>query len=339
MAAPAEEPRPRDVIAIGCSAGGLEALGQIVQELPADLRAAVVIVQHIAPSATPYLVNLLQRQTQLPVSWVEQGALMQPGRIYVAPPDHHVLFVNNHFSLSSGPPENHVRPSIDKMFRSAAATHGSRVVGTLLTGMMHDGVAGLRAIQEAGGHTIVQDPADAAYPELPGRALSAMTPNRVLPVDQIGRTLATLAGEPVPPRPLPAKVRFEAEIDARGTVDPEMLTKLGPQTPISCPDCHGPTWFVQGETPPRVRCHLGHANTAREILAAGAVQVETAMWAAIRALNDRAVTFDLLAADAQGMGLTDVAEAHTVRAKEVRKQAEVARAFMQDLTRRIDPAV
>ncbi|MBA3456843.1 MAG: hypothetical protein H0T42_27385 [Deltaproteobacteria bacterium] len=161
----------------------------------------------------------------------------------------------------------------------------------------------------------------------------------MLRIDQIGHTLAALAGESVPPQLLPANVRFEADLDARGPVDPAVLTKLGPQTPISCPDCHGPTWLVQGETPPRVRCYLGHANTALELLNAGAEQVETALWSAIRALSDRAVTFDMLAADALGMEQNHAAEAYTARAKEARKHSEVARAFMQDLTRRLEPSV
>lgn len=331
------EPQPRDVVAIGCSAGGLEALGRILQRLPADLPASVVIVQHIAPSPAPYLVALLQRDTELPVRWVEQGAPMEQGHIYVAPPDVHVLFQDSHFALSSGPRENHARPSIDKLFRSAAVTHGSRVVGALLTGMMHDGVAGLRAIQEAGGHTIVQDPSDAAYPELPGRALTAMTPNRILPVDQIGPTIATLAGEPVPPRPIPARLLYEAELDAVGAVEPGLLSKIGSQTPISCPECNGPTWQINDDHPPRVRCYLGHANTALDVLTSGSQQVELALWTAIRALSDRAVTFDLLAADATGMGQLHVADAYTARAKEARDHAAVAREFMMNLKRRLDP--
>ncbi len=328
LAAPSEQTKPRDVVTIGCSAGGLDALGRIVQTLPTDLKASVVIVQRPEFEALGFAVR-----------WVEQGAPVQPGNIYVAPPDVHVLFQDRHFTLNSGPRENHARPSIDKLFRSAAVTHGSSVVGALLTGMMHDGVAGLRAIQEAGGHTIVQDPKDAAYPELPGRALSAMTPNRVLPLDEIGPTIATLAGELVPRRPIPVKLQLEAELDAGGPVDPELLSKIGSQTPLSCPDCNGPTWQIDDQHPPRVRCYLGHSNTALDVLAAGSQQVETALWTAIRALSDRAVTFDMLAADAKGMGQDHAAEAYTQRATEARRHAEVARAFMLDLTRRLDPAM
>lgn len=336
MAAPSAPTQRRDVVTIGCSAGGLEALGRIVQKLPADLRASVVIVQHIAPSPTPHLVTLLQRSSSLPIRWVEQGAPVVPAHIYVAPPDAHVLFEDDHFTLSRAPRENHARPSIDKLFRSAAATHGSRVIGALLTGMMHDGVAGLRAIQEAGGHTIVQDPNDAAYPELPGHALSVMRPNRVLRVEQIGPTIAALAEDPVPPLPIPDKLRLEAELDAGGPVEPELLAKLGSQTPVSCPDCGGPTWQIHDEHPPRLRCYLGHANTALDVLKAGSEQVETALWTAIRALSDRAVIFDMLAADAKAMGQDHAADAYAGRAAEARRNSEVARAFMLDTTRRLD---
>jgi two-component system chemotaxis response regulator CheB len=338
MAAPSTDVQTRDLIVIGCSAGGLDALGRIVRQLPRDLPASVVIVQHISPTHDPYLVTILQRDSPLPVSWVEQGAPLGRGQIFVAPPDAHTLITDSHLGLSRGPRENHSRPSIDKLFRSAAATHGTRVIGVLLTGMLHDGVAGLLAIQEAGGHTIVQDPGTAAYPELPNHALSVMTPERVLGIDEIARELIAIAGQPVPSNVVPPKLVLEAEIDANGAVDPDGLAALGRQTPISCPDCQGPTWQILDAHPPRFRCYLGHAHTARDVLEAGSTQVETALWSAIRALNDRALTFEMLAEDAMRAGQPQTAEDYAARGRETRKNADVARQFMQDLTRVADPA-
>ena len=182
----------RDLVVIGCSAGGVAALPALLEGIPADFPAAIVIAQHMAPTDKPYLVDILRRKSALPVDWVEQGGAVRPGHVYVCPPGLHVMFTDGHLQLVRTDRENHVRPSIDKLFRSAAAHHGARVTGVLLTGMLDDGVAGLAAIREAGGLVIVQAPDDAEFPELPTRALAALTPDAVLPVDEIAYHLTTV---------------------------------------------------------------------------------------------------------------------------------------------------
>ena len=179
----------RDIVVIGCSAGGVEALPHVLQQLPPDLRAAVFIVQHLAPQGDRYLVRILSRACRLRVAWAEQGARITYACVIVAPPDLHLMFSDEHLALTKAARENHARPSIDKLFRSAAAVHGSRVIGVLLTGMLDDGVAGLRAIREGGGFVIVQDPAGAAFPEMPARALLALEPDRTLALDAIGSAI------------------------------------------------------------------------------------------------------------------------------------------------------
>jgi chemotaxis response regulator CheB len=186
--------RTRDVVVIGCSAGGIDALTRILQDLNAGTTATVLIAQHLARTENPYLVSLLQRATKLPVMWAEQGGKLERGKVIVAPPDLHLLVSERHLQLSRGPRENHARPSIDKLFRTAAAELENRVIGVLLTGMLSDGVAGLLAIRDAGGATIVQDPAQAAFPDLPTNALLAMRPDHVLPIDSIGAVLDSLIG-------------------------------------------------------------------------------------------------------------------------------------------------
>lgn len=323
----------RDIVVIGCSAGGVEALPRILQQLPGDLAAAVFIVQHMAPSHSPYLVGILSRSSTLPVAWAEQGDPVERGRVLVCPPDVHVLLAEGHVQLTRGPRENHARPAIDKLFRSAAAAYGSRVIGVLLTGMMGDGVAGLHAIRDAGGLVIVQDPQDAAYPELPGRALLAVTPDRTLPIDAVGPAITSLVGEPVGPAVAPGELSLEAEIDREGQTSADRLGKLGPQTTLTCPGCHGPLWEVGDEALRRYRCYLGHVTTASELLTASATEVEAAMWSAVRALNDRATTLETLAADARRIGDGHSAEGFVLRAREARKHADVARRFMLDLGR------
>lgn len=185
---------PRDTVVIGCSVGGTEALPRLLLQLPADLSAAVLIVQHLRATATSYLVDILRRRSQLAVQWAEHGTRIEHGRVLVAPPAVHLVLQDNHVQLSQSARESHSRPSIDRLFRSAAANRGSRVVGILLTGMLYDGVAGLGAIQEAGGVAIVQDPTDAAHPELPAAAVRAIRPDRVLPLEAIGGAIIGLVG-------------------------------------------------------------------------------------------------------------------------------------------------
>lgn len=323
----------RDIVVIGCSAGGVEALPRILQQLSPDLAAAVLIVQHLAPTGAHYLVGILARSSPMTVAWAEQGAAIRPGHVLVGPPDAHFLCADAHVRLTGGARENHVRPSIDKLFRSAAAVHGSRVIGVLLTGMMDDGVGGLRAIQDAGGAVIVQDPMDAAYPELPTRALQAIEPDRTLPLDEIGAAIVALVGEPVAAVPPPRHVALEAAIDRRIDVTPAEMSAAWTQSLVSCPECHGPMWQLGDERARRFRCYLGHATTAHDLLRAANVEVETALWSAVRALNDRATTLETLANDAERAGNLQSAESYAGRARETRAQAEVARKFMLDLTR------
>lgn len=326
-------PRTRDVVVIGCSAGGIDALGKILQDLPPVVPAAVMIAQHLAPSEDPYLVSILQRATKVPVTWADQGAKIEHGHVVVAPPDLHLLISEQHVRLSRGPRENHARPSIDKLFRSAAAGFENRVIGVLLTGKLSDGVAGLKAIRDVGGFTIVQDPADAAYPELPSNALHAMDPDRVLPVDGIGTALDALIGQPLDPTTVPMPVVEEARFDRDERADVDRLSRLGPQVPIACPSCNGPLWEVGGHGHRRFRCYLGHSCTATDFLESNADQVESALWSAVRALLERATTLELLAGDAVETGNQQSAENYALKAREIRQQAELARTFMRELSR------
>ena len=221
-----EPARMRDVVVVGCSAGGVEALPRLLQPLSARFGATVCIVQHMSPTHTPYLVDILRRTSRLPVSWAEQGEGMQRAHVYVAPPDVHLIFSGEHLMLAKGARENFSRPSIDKLFRSAAAQHGSRVVGVLLTGMLEDGVAGLVAIREAGGLVMIQDPDDAQFPDLPRHALGALEPDRMLPLASLGMELETVLNAPAAASAIPPYVAHEAELDRQQPMDPKQLDVL-----------------------------------------------------------------------------------------------------------------
>jgi two-component system chemotaxis response regulator CheB len=216
--------------------------------------------------------------------------------------------------LAGGPRENHSRPSINRLFHSAAACCAGRSIGVLLTGMLDDGVAGLAAIERAGGVTVVQDPADAAYPEMPRNAIASMQVNHVVSLDGLGPLLVRL-------------------IDREGPADPGELERLGRQTPLSCPECGGPMWEA-GEPQARTyRCHLGHAATGREMLRRQDQEIERALWAAARALQERATTWSRLAADSRAFGHDLAAVDYDRRSLEAHDQAARARTFLLELQR------
>lgn len=332
MAEPITALQRRDLVVIGTSAGGVEALPKLLGQLPGSFDASVIIVQHIGARDSPLLVHILQRASTLPVTWAEQGERIACGHVYVAPPDTHLTVHEHHLRLSNGPRENFARPSIDRLFRSAAAHYGARVIGVLLTGMMADGVSGLHAIGESGGHTIVQDPGDAMFSELPSRAIAEMQPDETLPLEQIGPALLALIAQPVAPGQAPAPIQLEAEIDRLAPVSPREMDQLGDRAPQMCPECGGPLWKIDRED--RWRCYLGHAVNARALLEASDEQLEAALWSAVRALHERATTWESLSRDATLGRSDDVANDYAARAREARGQAELVREFMLDLQRR-----
>jgi two-component system chemotaxis response regulator CheB len=183
----------RRLVVIGSSWGGFHALGRILAELPQDLEAPVVVVQHRLPdSSDDPFVSYYAKRSSLPVFPVEDKEPMLPGRVYIAPADYHLLVDDGHFALSTEGVVQFSRPSIDVLFESAAHAHGSAVIGVILTGANEDGAAGLSAIARSGGTTIVQDPATAERREMPNAALAATEVDEVLSLDEIPSRLATL---------------------------------------------------------------------------------------------------------------------------------------------------
>src|SRR5262247_467324 len=185
-----------DVIVIGASVGGVEALSNLVAQLPEDLPATVFVVLHVSATATGRLAQVLNRAGPLPATTVQDCDSFEPGHIYVAPPDHHLLVKQGCLRVTRGLRENRVRPAIDPLFRSAAVAYGARVVGVVLTGLQNDGTSGLLAIKRCGGIAIVQDPTDALYPDMPLSALDHVEVDYCLPVMKMGTVLYRLSQEP-----------------------------------------------------------------------------------------------------------------------------------------------
>jgi two-component system chemotaxis response regulator CheB len=185
----------RDIVVIGASAGGVEALGTFVSGLPAELPAAVFVVLHVLPGGASALPRILARRSRLPVAAATDGEPIERGRIYVAPPDHHLLVDADRVQLTRGPLEKGHRPAVDPLFRSAAQAHGGRVIAAVLSGALDDGAAGLRTVAEAGGATLVQDPAEALYPSMPQSALRKVPGTRVVPISEMGDVVCAMIDE------------------------------------------------------------------------------------------------------------------------------------------------
>jgi two-component system, chemotaxis family, protein-glutamate methylesterase/glutaminase len=277
----------RDVIVIGASAGGIEALQVLLGDLPPDLRAAIFIVMHLG--ATSHLAQILDRATSLPVVQARSGEPIVFGQVCVAVPGVHLLLHDNHLLLRRGPRENLARPAIDPLFRSAACSFGSRVIGVVLSGGLNDGTAGLRAIKHCGGLSIVQDPSDAAVPQMPLSALRYADIDYVTPIAAMGDLLTRLTHEPAGETPpIPPEIKFETMIAAQELAGMAVEDVLGRVSRFTCPECHGALWEIDDGRLLRFRCHVGHAYTADVMLAAQSVRAEEMLWSLMRAHQERA---------------------------------------------------
>lgn len=280
-----------DLVVIGASAGGVEALVRLVRELPADLRAGVLVVLHVNPDGSSALPTILERSGRLPARHAEDGESIISGQILVAPPDRHLIVDDGRVRVVRGPRENRHRPSVDVLLRSAALAREGTTTGVVLSGALDDGAAGMRAIHRLGGRTVVQTPSDALIWSMPASVIATIQPDHVMPADEIGRALPRLL-EAGPPRPADPDPDFRARIEqevrmARMDGDAFDRDPPGQSSQFGCPDCGGVLWEADDNGVPHFRCRIGHAYTARALLAAEEEDVEDALWAGLRALEEQ----------------------------------------------------
>jgi two-component system chemotaxis response regulator CheB len=268
-----------------------------------------------------------------PAVHAEDGQTIERGTLYVAPPDRHMLVENGRIRLTCGAKEHHTRPAVDPLFRSAALAFGARVIGIVLTGRLDDGAAGLQAIKQCGGVAIVQDPADAEYPDMPRSAMQSVEIDRCVPLASMARTLMQLLEEPLPERtPPPATVeRLAKEMSvSQGTDNAiEKLSALGAPSTFTCPDCEGVLWEIANAEPPRFRCHTGHAYSLRSFVESQALGAEDAIWGALRALQVREVALRRLAAQNRQVGDEAEALVEEANADEAADHAQVLLRMLQ----------
>ena len=279
------------LIAVGASAGGVQALQSLTRGLPADLAAAVLVVMHIGERMSQ-LPAVLAKASVLPVAHGVDGDPLLPGRIYVAPPDHHMLANGSELRLTRGPREHHTRPAIDPTFRSVALAAGPDAIGVILTGMLDDGTAGLQVIKRCAGMAVVQSPDDAVYPDMPSSALRHVEVDHCVPLAQMGALLARLASsesEAHVTTPLPPDIAREQSLFLGSGNPLDNLQAIARPSTFTCPDCHGALWEVTNSKPTRFICHTGHAYSIRTLHQATAESADEAIWNALRATQEAAL--------------------------------------------------
>jgi len=294
-----------DIVVIGASAGGVEALSEIAAALPADLCVPVFCVLHLPANGTSALPQILSRAGPLPATQGKDGEVIRPGHIYVAPPDLHMLLEDGRIRLARGPRENHHRPSVDPLFRSVARYYRERAIGVILTGSLDDGSAGLLAIKRNGGIAIVQDPHDALFPGMPQSALAVTTVDHCLPLAEIGPTLVQIVmksagGAEQPVSGSSDDLEFENRIAQADQDAIEDDNRPGTPSQFGCPECGGVLWEIESEQIVRFRCRVGHAYSSNSLLASQTDGLEAALWSALRALEEKVSLTRRLAERAQG---------------------------------------
>jgi two-component system, chemotaxis family, protein-glutamate methylesterase/glutaminase len=294
----------RDIVVVAASAGGVEALRDMLAGVPIDYPGAILVVLHMPATGGNSLPRILERAGSLPASTAVDGEPLRPGRIYVCSGDQHLLVANGHVHLRRGPHENGHRPAADPLFRSAARYYGPRVVGVVLSGTLSDGTAGLLAVRQRGGITVVQDPADALYQGMPLSAINYVHVDHVVPATEIGPLIAKLASTEVADAatPAPSSMNQEVELMLEGTDEVLEGNHPGVPSPWPCPDCNGVLWAIESDDLVRFRCRVGHAWWPDALLAKQAEAVESALWMALRSLEDRAALAETMAERAEITG-------------------------------------
>jgi two-component system, chemotaxis family, protein-glutamate methylesterase/glutaminase len=318
----------RDIVVIGGSAGSVEALTQLARDLPERFAGSIFVTVHFPAHATSNLPRILTRAGRLTALHAADDEPVIPGRIYVAPPDHHLLLGRRAMRIVRGPRENGNRPAADPMFRSAALAFGPRVIGVVLTGNLDDGTSGLRAIKRAGGVAIAQDPADAMFPSMPKSAIEHADVDRVVPVAALAATLGELMVEPIRATAESDMTDDEKEIEL-SAIDLDAIEQYSDQpghvSAYSCPDCGGVLREIHDGDFLRYRCRVGHAWTGHALVEAQSEHMDAALWMALRSLEENVALAREIAARQRSRGHASIATRFDARAVAIEAKAAVIR--------------
>jgi len=313
---------PKFIVVIGASAGGLNALVEMVQNLQKGLDIAYCVVLHLSRKGIgDFVVHRLSQVTAMPCSMVVNGAPVKPDHIYIARPNQHLLVKDNHFLLGAGPEENRFRPSIDVLFRSAAAAYSSHAIGIILSGLLDDGTSGMWAIKRSGGTCVVQDPNQAEYPDMPLSVINNMEVDHVATLGEIGALIAEIAKRKKGRKTaVPKDVIAESKIAEQTAVGIDDVKKLDvEQSLFACPDCGGGLWEAKNDIIKRYRCHIGHAYTERDLVLKQAESAGATLWVALRMMEERKHLLKKMSIDYSKKGYKSLS------ANNVEKQDEMGR--------------
>jgi two-component system, chemotaxis family, protein-glutamate methylesterase/glutaminase len=326
-----------DVVVVGASAGGVETLIKLIEKLPKAFPAPVLIVQHLSPHRPSTLPYILGRVSKLPVVAATNLQRIEPGRIYVAPPDRHLIIEDDHLKVIRGPKENFSRPSVDVLFRSAAVVFGPRVIGIILSGGLGDGASGLHAIKSAGGVAIIQDPNEALYPSMPLAAAQEVRIDSILPVTKIADELVKLTNKPLTNMKKKKSTKKQAKKNLakkelkQSKLDEDQLDKEGQYgTPsvYSCPDCKGVLWEIKDGDLIRFRCRTGHGYLPEVLSERQSDNIESSLWAAMTALEEKSSLSQRLAQKFTDMGDVRAASRFRQKSQDSLSKAEVIRQIL-----------
>lgn len=325
-----------NIIVMGGSAGGIEALQRLVAGLPADLPAAVLLVLHTHPSSPGYLPQILERSGPLPALHAADGQPLLPGRIVVAPPDQHMLIEREYVRLTRGPKENRSRPAVDPLFRSAAYFYGPQVIGVVLSGMLDDGTAGLWTIKDRGGLALVQDLEDAQFPSMPDSALRHVAVDHQVPAGDLGPLLGWLVREPLPDlpaTPTPSALEIETCIAMEDNALERGIFQLGELSPFTCPECHGVMVQLREGSLLRFRCHTGHAFSASTLLSELTASIEESLWSTMRGIEESGMLLQHMAQHLADIGDVATAARFEAKSQQVHQRAQL----MKQLAMQYEP--
>jgi len=301
------------IVVVGASQGGVHALHALVGALPEDFTAPLLIVQHIGSSES-ILPSILNEADGNKAAFAQQGEPLRDGRIYVAPPDHHMLLKDGRLELTRGPRENWARPAVDPLFRTAAHYYGPDAIGVLLSGRLNDGTSGLYEIKRQGGIAIVQTPAEAEAPDMPQSALNNVAIDYCVPVAEIPRLLMRLTDETAKPRSQPS---------CGVSVMPEQ--ELSEPTAQTCPECGGAMREESMGSLIRFRCHIGHVMTAEVLASTQLERLENEISSILRGLNERAALCREIASKHAVKGNRQAAEIWELAAEQAQEREALAK--------------
>ncbi|WP_247233419.1 chemotaxis protein CheB [Telluribacter sp. SYSU D00476] len=318
----------RDIVVIGASAGGVTALRYLVKGLPEDFPGSIFIVLHIPSYTESQLPGILTSAGLLNAVHPEDGEAIEPGKIYVARSDHHLLLDDGKVLVRKGPKENRFRPSIDALFRSAAYVYGPRVVGIILSGVLNDGASGMWTIKQHGGVVMIQTPADAEQSQLPINVMECVEADYILNAADMGPIVSGLVKEPAPDKYKFTQealklLKMEVIIATRDNAFEMGIMNMGELSPFVCPECYGAlVRLVEGNIL-RFRCHTGHAYTASSLLAEISEKVENQLWQAMRGLEEMNMLLRKIADQYDRMSNERSAELFRAKADESARRARV----------------